>query len=204
LVREKKVVKKVLLWFVIVGLFLFPLAACTSVTVSVWKQLPSYGGDVLFLAIDPSNPQTLYAGTGGGVFKSTNGGVSWAASSTGLGSSSAQCLIIDPGNPQTLYAGTGGGVFKSTNGGVSWAASSTGLGSSSAQCLIIDPSNSQTLYAGGGLWKRGVEEQRRRGKLGRFLRLRRWPVDSIELCDCLRRKIRKKSSFRHQPTCNIH
>jgi len=36
------------------------------------------------LAIDPDTPTTLYAGTGGGVFKSTNGGANWSAVNTGL------------------------------------------------------------------------------------------------------------------------
>ena len=40
--------------------------------------------DVLALAIDPATPATLYAGTGGGVFKSTNGGGEWGAVNTGL------------------------------------------------------------------------------------------------------------------------
>ena len=69
------------------------------------------------LAIDPSAPATLYAGTGGGVFKSTNGGGSWTAINAGLITSSVHALAIDPSAPATLYAGTSGGVFKSTNGG---------------------------------------------------------------------------------------
>ena len=79
------------------------------------------------LAIDPSTPTTLYAGTsGGGVFKSTDGGGSWRAINTGLNTTFVvSALVIDPATPATLYAGTGrglvsgdaSGVFKSTNGG---------------------------------------------------------------------------------------
>ncbi|MCX5973489.1 MAG: hypothetical protein NTU59_02190, partial [Coprothermobacterota bacterium] len=100
--------------------------------------------------IDPSNPQTLYTGTGGGgVFKSSDGGVSWATSSRGLTDNNVYSLAIDPSNSQTLYFGTGGGgVFKSSDVGVSWATSSSGLTDSTVQCLALDPSNSQTLYAG--------------------------------------------------------
>jgi len=63
------------------------------------------------LAIDPSNPQTLYASTGAGVFKSTNGGANWAASSRGLMDSHVLCLAFGPLG--ILYAGTeGNGVFR--------------------------------------------------------------------------------------------
>jgi hypothetical protein len=71
------------------------------------------------LAIDPSAPATLYAGTsGGGVFKSTDAGGNWIAINSGLTNTVVSALAIDPSNMATLYAGTEGGVFKSTNGGI--------------------------------------------------------------------------------------
>jgi photosystem II stability/assembly factor-like uncharacterized protein len=77
------------------------------------------GGNIKALAINPSTPSTLYAGTlGGGVFKSTNGGDTWGDVNTGLTSFLVQSLAINPNTPSTLYTGTlGGGIFKSTNGG---------------------------------------------------------------------------------------
>ena len=74
--------------------------------------------DIRALAIDPSNPATLYAGTaGGGVFKSSNGGKNWAVANTGLTSTDIRALAIDPSNPATLYAGTaGGGVSRAATG----------------------------------------------------------------------------------------
>ena len=71
---------------------------------------------VFALAIDPTNPSTLYAGTTGGVFKSTDMGVSRAAINhvTNL---AVFALAIDPTNPSTFYAGTTfGGVFKHRHG----------------------------------------------------------------------------------------
>jgi ligand-binding sensor domain-containing protein len=53
---------------------------------------------------------TLYAGTNGGVFKSTDDGNNWSAVNTGLSNTSIRALAVDGNN--TLYAGTdGGGVF---------------------------------------------------------------------------------------------
>jgi hypothetical protein len=61
------------------------------------------GGEVWSLAIDPQSLATLYAGTDiGGVFKSTNGGDTWAFS--GLINETIFSIVIDPQSPQTLYA----------------------------------------------------------------------------------------------------
>ena len=124
------------------------------------------------LAIDPQNPDTVYAGlvrtwtpTTGGVFKTTNGGRSWRPTNAGLGGArSVSALAIDPQASGTVYAGTsldaetdrGGGVFKSMNGGRNWTSMSRGLGQRDVWALAIDPSAPQTIYAGtdeGGVFK---------------------------------------------------
>jgi len=77
------------------------------------------------LAIDPSNPETIYA-TGLGVFKSTDGGDTWSAVNTGLTYPYVAALAIDPATPTTLYSATfNGDVFKSIDGAATWHA--TGL-----------------------------------------------------------------------------
>jgi photosystem II stability/assembly factor-like uncharacterized protein len=100
--------------------------------------------------IDPSNPDIVYAtfwedrqgpwenaawnGTGGGIFKSTDGGTSWRPLTSGLPQALLHAEItIAPSRPQRLYAivatadgggrggGAGGGVFyRSDDGGESW------------------------------------------------------------------------------------
>ena len=73
------------------------------------------------LAIDPANPTTLYAGTSGGVFKSTDVGTSWTAVNTGRGNTIVFSLAIDPTDTATIYAGTqAAGVFKSGDGAATW------------------------------------------------------------------------------------
>jgi len=140
------------------------LAGISDLTTD-WSYSP-----ISTLAIDPSTPSTLYAGAfadylvggGGNVYKSTDGGASWAG--TGLASLSVWALAIDPSTPSTLYAGGGlspggrdGRVFKSTNAGATWATANTGLDTSRAvSSLAIDPSRPSTLYAGtygGGCFK---------------------------------------------------
>ena len=88
----------------------------TYAGVNVWTTNGPEGGYIGALAIDPTSPSTLYAGTsGGGVFKSTNSGTSWSAVNSGLTNTNVRALAIDPTTPSTLYAGTSaGGVFAIT------------------------------------------------------------------------------------------
>jgi uncharacterized protein (TIGR03437 family) len=85
------------------------------------------------LAFDPKNSQTIYAGTGegffnidsvrgAGIFKTTDGGQTWASLS-GTGGQEfyfVNDFVVSPANSQRLYAGTSQGVFRSLDGGTSW------------------------------------------------------------------------------------
>jgi photosystem II stability/assembly factor-like uncharacterized protein len=99
------------------------------------------------LAIDTSVPQTLYAGTSSGVFKSTDGGRSWKGiSNESLSKTFIAALAIDPKSPQTVYAATDGGdLFKSTDGGENWKKSNQFIKTAGVR---IDPSLPQTASAG--------------------------------------------------------
>ncbi len=68
---------------------------------------------VTALAIDPANPDVLYAATAGeGVFKSSDGGANWVKFNDGLANLDVRALAVASGVPTTLYAGTSGGIFK--------------------------------------------------------------------------------------------
>jgi hypothetical protein len=71
--------------------------------------------DVQSLAIDARKPAIVYAGTeADGVFRSTDGGVTWRPFSRGLLTVAILALAVDPAG-STLYAGTyGGSVFDYT------------------------------------------------------------------------------------------
>jgi hypothetical protein len=130
--------------------------------INTWTSVGPEGAIVEAVVIDPTTtPTTLYAATlDGGVFKSTNAGVSWTARNTGLTVPGVRTLAIDPTTtPSTLYAGTAGdGVFKSTDGGDSWSAANAGLAFVDVFGLAIDPTTPTTLYVGtssggGGVFK---------------------------------------------------
>ncbi len=91
------------------------------------------------LEFDPSNPQLIYAGTGVGPFRSTDGGLTWELASHGMffccgaecdalmkTSGSETCeggtlgLAIDPDWPSILYASTSLGTYRSYNKGRKW------------------------------------------------------------------------------------
>lgn len=125
---------------------------------NVWTSIGPGGGEITALAINPVTPTTVYAGTrSSGVFKSTNGGVSWSKVNNGLTSTSVLALAIDPQTPSTVYMNTGGsGVFKSSNSGASWSAINNGLDGIYVSTLAIDPQTPSTIYIGttyGSLFK---------------------------------------------------
>jgi len=148
-----------------------------QVNKGVGRSIPGRNLDVLGevrdggLAIDPTAPSTLYVGTRSGVFKSTDGATTWAA--TTLTNSKllpcSQCaswgplqylflpIAIDPNNPSTVYAGPGrgygdgkdlqGSVFKTTDGGANWVRQISFVGNV-ASAVSIDPQRPGVLYAG--------------------------------------------------------
>jgi len=76
--------------------------------------------DIRSLAIDPSGPPTLYAGSyGGGVFNSPDGGSTWTTFNRGLSGLLVTVVAQDPLDPTKIYAATdGNGLFRVTVGGL--------------------------------------------------------------------------------------
>ena len=97
------------------------------------------------LAIDPRNPQVLYAG-GRGVNKSSDGGLTWRKS--GLGYTPVLALAVDPSEARVLYAGTNAGAFKSTDAGATWLPLRGALDGVRVEALAIDPDDHRTVFAG--------------------------------------------------------
>ena len=109
-----------------------------------------YGGFLISIAINPTNPQLVYAGSwGAGVFKSQDGGQNWQASNHGLGNLYINSLALDPARPAILYAGTyKNQVYKSIDHGNSWTWSGTGMQDQAiVYAIAIDPLSPNTVYA---------------------------------------------------------
>jgi photosystem II stability/assembly factor-like uncharacterized protein len=78
--------------------------------------------DVWDLAQDPSNPQVLYAATRAGVYRSADGGRTFAESSNGMGPLEIWSVALAADDPTTVYASTyRAGLWVSRNAGASWS-----------------------------------------------------------------------------------
>lgn len=64
------------------ALSLFCLCSA-SLSYGGWTSVGPYGGDIFSLAIDPVSPSVVYAATGQGVFKTTDGGIATASEAGG-------------------------------------------------------------------------------------------------------------------------
>jgi photosystem II stability/assembly factor-like uncharacterized protein len=120
--------------------------------------------DAQSLAMDPSNPNVLYAGfTYAGIFKSTDDGQTW----TWLGNGAPTytdgidriTIAVVPSNPQVIYAAADIGfskeaMYKSTDAGADWSTLTSAPDACNQQCwydmpLAVDPNNANIVYAGG-------------------------------------------------------
>ena len=105
------------------------------------------------LALDPRSPKVLYAGTGNGVYKTSNGAKTWKLASNGMNlptghrhslyEGAIYALAVDPLHTSTVYA-AGRDIWKTTNGGATWKRVLRHGGDS----LGIDPRRPETVYAG--------------------------------------------------------
>lgn len=107
------------------------------------------------VAIDPTNSQVIYLGSGDGdasdtyglgVLKSTDGGLTW--NTTGLNWAVTQGrtvrrLLIDPTNTQIIHAATSNGIYRSTDGGTTFTQVST----AAARDMEFKPGDPTVIYA---------------------------------------------------------
>jgi len=78
------------------------------------------GGATAF-AVDPSNPDIIYAATNNGVYASSDGGSNWEERNAWLEDRKVRAIRVDPSNTQTLLAVCATNTYHSTNGGRMWS-----------------------------------------------------------------------------------
>jgi photosystem II stability/assembly factor-like uncharacterized protein len=114
---------------------------------------------VLSLGIDPYSPSNVFAGTmGDAVYKSPDGGQSWAPHNAGLKEhvSVVNQFLFHPAIPDLVYAATTVGAFRTKDGGRYWEERMHGMKEVHYVVTIaMDPRNPDVLYAGttGGVYK---------------------------------------------------
>jgi len=127
-------------------------------------------GRIADIAIHPDDENVWYVAVGsGGVWKTSNAGVTWKPIFDGQTSFSIGCITIDQNDPSILWVGTGenvggrhvsfgDGIYKSTDGGRTWK--NMGLKSSEhISKVIVHPDNSDVVMVAvqGPLWSKGGE-----------------------------------------------
>ena len=128
------------------------------------------GGRIADIAIDPTDSSTWFLAVGsGGVWKSTNAGITWNPIFDEEASYSVGCVTLDPSNPEVVWVGTGenvsgrhvgwgDGVYRSADGGASWQQ----MGLEDSQHIgriLVDPRDGDVVFvaAEGPLWSSGGE-----------------------------------------------
>jgi photosystem II stability/assembly factor-like uncharacterized protein len=127
-----------------------------------------FSGRISDLAVNPENISEYYvAVASGGVWKTTNRGITFIPIFDSQGSYSIGCVALDPANPHVVWVGTGennsqrsvsygDGIYRSRDGGKTWK--NMGLKKSEHIAKIVfDPTDSNTMYvaAQGPLWGPG-------------------------------------------------
>ena len=114
--------------------------------------LRSCGGlcPVISLAIDPSQPETVWAGThfGGGIVKTTDGGEHWQVMGVfgRFGEKAVESIAVHPQDSNTILAGVlDEGLYKSTDAGVTWQRKLTNV--APVRDIVYDPRNPRWVYA---------------------------------------------------------
>ncbi len=112
------------------------------------------GEPITWLAVDPSDPNIVYAtvsgfGAGVHVYRTDSAGVSWTAtaSTTELNGVPANTIAVFPTAPNVLYLGTDNGVFKSETSGGSWYRFSNGLPRVPVYSIVVDYPRGRTFAA---------------------------------------------------------
>jgi photosystem II stability/assembly factor-like uncharacterized protein len=115
-----------------------------------WSGAGLAGEAVRALAMAPSDPNVLVAGTLDGVYRSLDASQSWERISPEHHEElrNLDSLAIDPRDPQTIYAGTFHLPWKTADGGRTWKPIHEGMiDDSDVMSLLIDGENPRRIYA---------------------------------------------------------
>ena len=108
------------------------------------------------VAIHPSNPEVVYAGTQNGPYRSTDRGAHWERLDYPASGAPVWSFMFRPGDPSVMYCGTAPGeIYRSVNGGDSWEKLNASMGSNECAmafptrviALAADPSHPDEIYA---------------------------------------------------------
>lgn len=100
------------------------------------------------IALDPVNPDIVYAGTTKGLFRTANRGEQWERIGQAISDPFVSSIAIHPTAPARLYVGGPGGIWTSADSGKSWQVINTGLATRNIRALAMSRRDPRVLYAG--------------------------------------------------------
>jgi photosystem II stability/assembly factor-like uncharacterized protein len=130
------------------------------------------GNRAIAVAGEPGNPMLSYVGAAsGGIFKTTDGGISWRPIFDEMDNSTIGAIALAPGKPEHVWVGTGetflirpahamgNGVYKSTNAGRTWT--NVGLKETGRiSRVVVHPTDTNTVYVGSLGHAHGPQKER--------------------------------------------
>ena len=112
-----------------------------------WEKIGPYSANISDIAADPSDPNKLYAGVSGGIYRSEDGGDTWVFDNSMSPSNAGVTQIsVFPGDGDIITAiELQFGLIRTTDGGDNWfSVDPPGQMTS----FLVDPINSDIIYAG--------------------------------------------------------
>ncbi len=126
-----------------------------------WTSHGPFGGEIFGIAMDQADTQVAYASVGsiytaddhrvGGVFKTSDGGLSWKE--IGPSETSFFSVAVSPSDPYLLFATSNDGLWRSADGGVRWSMVLAGV--SWPAPPAIDPADALQVWviSDGAAWR---------------------------------------------------
>ena len=103
---------------------------------------------VTSVLVDPFEPDTVYASTLAGLYKTTDGGKAWVRIGQSLQDQMLFSMILDCTKKGVIYLGGREGVHRSEDGGSTWSTINTGLATLNIRSLVQSPTDPDVFYAG--------------------------------------------------------
>jgi photosystem II stability/assembly factor-like uncharacterized protein len=104
--------------------------------------------NVTAILVDPYEPETVYAATLAGLYKTTDGATSWRRIGESLPDQMIIAMILDRARRGVLYIAGRDGIHRSEDGGVSWKTVNAGLATTNVRTLAQSPTDARLFYAG--------------------------------------------------------
>lgn len=104
--------------------------------------------NVTSIHVDPFEPDTVYAATLAGLFKTTDGANSWIRIGESLSDQMIIAMILDRSKKGVIFITGRDGVHRSTDGGVTWRTMNEGFATTNVRSIAQSATDQDVFYAG--------------------------------------------------------